>query len=283
MQVTDAVAVITGGASGIGLGIATALAKRGAKVILADIQADRAAEAAKVLSDQGLAAKSAGLDVTETESWTALVALAPTLFGQPVQMLFNNAGVGMRGTVHQTPRHMWDWSFAVNVTGAYTGVTSFAPGMLASGLDCKIVNTASEHALGLPESQRGGILAPYTSAKHALMGYSLCMRRDFAGTNISAGVICPGVVVSDIWDSLRHRQARFGGPREVPAEVAAQMIATATAKGIPWQTAGERIADQVEDDQFFIFTNGPDETEVATDYQTEIMAALGAFNNRYGR
>jgi NAD(P)-dependent dehydrogenase (short-subunit alcohol dehydrogenase family) len=107
------------------------------------------------------------------------------------------------------------------------------------------------------------------------------MRRDFAGSNISAGVICPGVVVSDIWDSLRHRQARFGGPREVPTEVAAQMIATAKAKGIGWETAGERIADQVEADQFFIFTNGPDETEVATDYQTEIMAALAAFNTKY--
>jgi NAD(P)-dependent dehydrogenase (short-subunit alcohol dehydrogenase family) len=282
MQVKGVVAIVTGAASGIGLGIATALARRGAKVILADIQADRAAEAAKALRDEGLAAASAALDVTEDDSWAALAALAPTLFGQPVQMLFNNAGVGLRGMVHTTPRRMWDWSFAVNVTGAFTGVATFAPGMLASGLPCKIVNTASEHALGLPQSERGGILAPYTAAKHALMGYSLCMRRDFAGSNVSAGVVCPGVVVSDIWNSLAHRQDRFGGPRQVPVDVAAAMIAAAEAKGIASEVAGERIADQVEDDSFFIFTNGPDETEVASDYAAEVLAALAAFKARYG-
>ena len=89
------------------------------------------------------------------------------------------------------------------------------------------------------------------------------------------------LLVLSLVDSLRHRQARFGGPREVPTEIAAQMIASAKAKGISWETAGERIADQVEEDRFFIFTNGPDETEVATDYQTEIMGALAAFNARY--
>ena len=150
MQIKGAVAIITGAASGIGLGIASALARRGAKVILADIQADRAAEAAKALCDQGLHAASAGLDVTEDESWAALAELAPTLFGQPVQMLFNNAGVGLRGMVHTTPRRMWDWSFAVNVTGAFTGVAAFAPGMLASGLPCKIVIRPRNMPLACP-------------------------------------------------------------------------------------------------------------------------------------
>ncbi len=277
MNVSGTVAVITGGASGIGFGIASALAKRGAKVVLADIEAERALAAAETLRDQGLEATSCYLDVIDQASWDATAELASGHWDQAPQLLFNNAGVGGGSTVHETPERIWDWVYSVNIRGVYLGVKTFAPLMLASGLPGKIVNTASEHALGLPESKRGGIIAPYTSAKHAVMGYSLCMRRDFEGTNLTAGVVCPGVVQSDIWNAFRNRHDTFGGARPRVVEGAHPM-----AHGLPAATAGERIADQVETDDFFIFTNGPHEAEVLGDYVREATTAMAAFRERYG-
>lgn len=277
MIVNGAVAVITGGASGIGFGIASALAKRGARVVLADIEAERALAAAESLRDQGLEATSCYLDVIDQASWDATADLAFGHWDQAPQLLFNNAGVGGGTTVHATPERIWDWVFSVNIRGVYLGVKTFAPRMLESGLPGKIVNTASEHALGLPPNLRGGIVAPYTAAKHAVMGYSLCMRRDFVDTNLTAGVICPGLVESDIWNSFRNRHDTFGGARPRTIDGPNPM-----AHGLPAATAGERIAEQVEADDFFIFTNGPDEAEVIESYQSEVTAAMAGFRERYG-
>ncbi|MDP1632584.1 MAG: SDR family NAD(P)-dependent oxidoreductase [Caulobacter sp.] len=277
MKIAGRVAVVTGGASGIGLGLATALARRGAKVLIADIEADRAAQAAAGLVEEGLIAASARLDVIDEASWQALADTAWSQWDEPPSLLFNNAGVGAGTTVHETPTHVWDWVFSVNIRGVYLGVKTFAQRMMDSGLTGRIINTGSEHALGLPPSKRGGITAPYTAAKHAVMGYSLCMRRDFEGTKLSAAIICPGVVQSDIWNSFRNRQVAFGGPRPRTVEGPSPM-----AHGLPAAVAGERIADQVESDEFFIFTNGSDEAEVLDTFTVETSAAMAAFRDRYG-
>ena len=276
MNVSGTVAVITGGASGIGFGIAAALARRGAKVVLADIEAERAMVAAERLRDEGLEATGVFLDVIDEASWANLAEVAAGHWDQPVQMLFNNAGVGAPGTVHGVSRQTWDWVFKVNVEGVYLGVRTFAPAMLASGLPCAIVNTASEHALGLPDSVTGGISAAYTAAKHAVMGYSLCARRDFEGTNIDVGVICPGPVATDIWNSFRNRHGDFGGPRTLRVEGEIPM-----SQHLPSMAAGERIVEQLQDGAFFIFTNGPNEAAVIDRYQTEVTAAIAAFRARY--
>jgi NAD(P)-dependent dehydrogenase (short-subunit alcohol dehydrogenase family) len=276
MKVAGAVAVVTGGASGIGFGIAAALARKGAKVVLADIEAERAMVAAERLRDEGLEATGVFLDVIDEASWANLAEVAAGHWDQPVQMLFNNAGVGAPGTVHGVSRQTWDWVFKVNVEGVYLGVRTFAPAMLASGLPCAIVNTASEHALGLPDSVTGGISAAYTAAKHAVMGYSLCARRDFEGTNIDIGVICPGPVATDIWNSFRNRHGDFGGPRTLRVEGEIPM-----SQHLPSMAAGERIVEQLQDGAFFIFTNGPNEAAVIDRYQTEVTAAIAAFRARY--
>lgn len=277
MDVSGTVAVVTGGASGIGFGIAAALARRGAKVVIADIEAERALVAAERLRDEGLEATGVFLDVIDEASWANLAQVAAGHWDQPVQLLFNNAGVGAPGTVHGVSRQTWDWVFKVNVEGVYLGVRTFAPAMLASGLPCRIVNTASEHALGLPDSVTGGISAAYTSAKHAVMGYSLCMRRDFAGTNLSAGVVCPGPVATDIWNSFRNRHASFGGARALTVEGEVPM-----SRNLSGAAAGERIVEQVEADDFFIFTNGPNEAAVLETFTAEAGAAMAAFRARYG-
>ncbi len=274
MKLRDTGAVITGGASGIGLGIARALGKRGARVILADIEGDRAQAAARALGDEGIDALGVAHDVISEESWTDLTDLAFHRWGK-VDLLFNNAGVGGGGTTYETPTRIWDWIFAVDARGIFLGVRAFAPRMLASGNPGRIVNTGSEHSLGLPPGRRGGI-APYTAAKHAVMGYTLAMRHDFRKTNLSAAIICPGPVQSDVWDSFRNRHPQFGGPRHAPSAGAQAMAA-----GLSAETAGERIADQIETDEFFIFTNGPEESEVADGYASEVTAALAAFRARF--
>jgi NAD(P)-dependent dehydrogenase (short-subunit alcohol dehydrogenase family) len=276
MDVSGAVAVITGGASGIGFGIAAALARKGAKVVIADIEAERALVAAERLRDEGLEATGVFLDVIDEASWANLALVAAGHWDQPVQMLFNNAGVGAPGTVHGVSRQTWDWVFKVNVEGVYLGVRTFAPAMLESGLPCVIVNTASEHALGLPDSATGGISAAYTAGKHAVMGYSLCARRDFEGTNIDVGVICPGPVATDIWNSFRNRHGDFGGPRTLKVEGEVPM-----SRNLSAAAAGERIVEQLQDGAFFIFTNGPNEAAVIDRYQTEVTAAITAFRERY--
>jgi len=276
MNVAGAVAVVTGGASGIGFGIAAALARRGAKVVLADIEAERALVAAEHLRDEGLEATGVFLDVIDEASWADLAQVAAGHWDQPVQMLFNNAGVGAPGTVHGVSRQTWDWVFKVNVEGVYLGVRTFAPAMLASGLPCAIVNTASEHALGLPDSITGGISAAYTAAKHAVMGYSLCARRDFEGTNIDVGVICPGPVATDIWNSFRNRHGDFGGPRALKVEGEVPM-----SQHLPAAAAGERIVEQLRDGAFFIFTNGPNEAAVLETFTAEATAAMAKFRERY--
>jgi NAD(P)-dependent dehydrogenase (short-subunit alcohol dehydrogenase family) len=276
MDVSGVVAVITGGASGIGFGIAAALARKGAKVVIADIEAERALVAAERLRDEGLEATGVFLDVIDEASWANLAQVAAGHWDQPVQMLFNNAGVGAPGTVHGVSRQTWDWVFKVNVEGVYLGVRTFAPAMLESGLACVIVNTASEHALGLPDSATGGISAAYTAGKHAVMGYSLCARRDFEGTNIDVGVICPGPVATDIWNSFRNRHGDFGGPRTLKVEGEVPM-----SRNLSAAAAGERIVEQLQDGAFFIFTNGPNEAAVIDRYQTEVTAAITAFRERY--
>lgn len=277
MNLADKGAVITGGASGIGLAIARSLGRRGARVMLADIEGERAKDAARALAHDGVDAVGIAHDVISEESWQSLADFAYARWDK-VDLLFNNAGVGGGTTVHGTSVRIWDWIFAVDVRGIFLGVRAFAPRMLESRHPGRIVNTGSEHSLGLPPSGRGGVIAPYTAAKHAVMGYTLAMRRDFAGTNLSAAIICPGPVHTDVWDSFRNRHPQFGGPRHAPAQAGK----ASAAAGLPVHVAGERIAVQIEADEFFIFTNGAAESEVSDTYVEEVQAALARFRGRVG-
>ncbi|BCW87824.1 1-deoxy-11-beta-hydroxypentalenate dehydrogenase [Alphaproteobacteria bacterium SO-S41] len=263
-------AVITGGAGGIGLGIAEALARRGVRVLIADVDIATAETEAARLRTDGFDVAAHAVDVTEEASIAALADAAFARFGA-VNFLFNNAGVGVPGPLEKLHPRNWDWAFAVNVHAIYYAARAFVPRMLASPAPAHIVNTASEHALGLPAM--GGFITPYTATKHAVLGLTLGMRRDYAQTHLKVSVICPALVRSRIWKAANVRPAAFGGAREVDPRYGEQ-----NAKGLDAAVAGERIVRQLEAGAFYIFTHGPDERGVAEEKAAEIAAAFAAFD-----
>lgn len=262
-------AVITGGAGGIGLGVAQALVTRGVRVMLADADIETAEREAALLRMSGADAVAQKVDVTDEVSVAALADAAFDRFGA-VNLLFNNAGVGVPGPLEKLNPRNWEWAFAVNVRAIFYAARAFVPRMLASGVPVRIVNTASEHALGLPPS--GGFITPYTGTKHAVLGLSLGMRRDYADSNIRISVICPALVATRIWKAVTVRPEAYGGPRTIEERH------NNNRPGLDPAIAGERIVRQVEDGAFYVFTHGPDERRVAEAKAAEIAEAFDRYD-----
>jgi NAD(P)-dependent dehydrogenase (short-subunit alcohol dehydrogenase family) len=262
-------AVITGGASGIGLGIAQALAGRGARVILADIEIERAQQAAAGIGENAIALP---VDQADEGSIVALSDAAFDHFGT-IDAVFANAGVGAGGPVFTTPQRNVDWVLTVNLMGPLWLSRHFVPRMIAQENPSRFVVTGSEHSLGLPA--RGGQASIYTISKHAVLGFAETLRRDLANTSVSVSIICPAVVITDIWNPLRTRQERFGGPR-VTAERPQGLV------GLDIDTAAARILDGLAEKEFYVFTHGADIAEVHGEHSTEIDAAIERFASRYG-
>ena len=200
------VALITGGASGIGLAIARRLVEEGARVAIADVNADAAESAAHSLGDS---ARAYACDVTALDQIEALADAAWTDFGQ-VDLLFNNAGV-MPGVAPLTAASENDlrWVYEVNVFGAWNVCRVFVERLTAQGTPAHIVNTGSENSL----CALGPMMAVYNSSKHAVLGFTDILRHelpDFIGISL----LCPGVVKTHLSSSVEARPADFGGPEK---------------------------------------------------------------------
>lgn len=262
-------AVITGAASGIGLGLAKCLAARGARVILADIEFERAAAAALEIGD---AASAMPVDQADEASIMALADHAFSLFGS-IDAVFANAGVGAGGPIYTTPQRNIDWVLAVNLMGPIWLSRAFVPRMIAQKAPSRFVVTGSEHSLGLPH--RGGQASIYTISKHAVLGFAETLRRDLAETPVNVSIICPALVATDMWNPLRTRHERFGGPRTVNERPEGQA-------GLTADVAASRILDAIGAGEFLVLTHGNDIAEVHGARAAEIEAALARFRERYG-
>lgn len=273
MELRGINAVITGAASGIGLGLARVLATEGTRLMIADIERDKAERAADSLRMNGADAIAVEVDVAERDSIEALADAAFDHFGA-VHLLVNNAGVGTQGPLEKVSLSNWDWVFAVNVGAIHHAAHAFVPRLKEQKAPARIVNTASEHGLGLPPR---GLITAYTASKHAVVGLSDAMRRDYQGTNISVAVICPAVVQTEIWNPFRNRQPRFGGPRPLDPQYAPEEM-----KGLSPDIAGYRIVEGLKADEFYIFTHGRDIEAVHAARRDELDAAFARFAERFG-
>lgn len=212
------VAVITGGASGIGLAVAEALAGRGVRLALADIETEVLDKAVELLRAGGAEVTGVRTDVSDLDSVKALRDSVEADLG-PTDLLFNNAGVGAGGLSWQIEHSTWQWVLGVNLWGVIHGIEVFVPGMVERGSG-HIINTGSLAGLIAPRA-----MAPYTASKHAVVGLSegLLHDLDLIGSKVRVSVLCPGMVRTQIARSARNR------PEELTPKVQDQMGETFVA------------------------------------------------------
>jgi NAD(P)-dependent dehydrogenase (short-subunit alcohol dehydrogenase family) len=201
-------AFITGGGSGIGLGIARALAEAGMNTVLADLRPDHLSAALDSFRERGKTASVHGiqLDVTDRSAMAAAAAETERRFGK-VHVLVNNAGVGLEGPLTKATYADWDFGLAVNLGGVVNGLQTFLPRIRAHGEGGYIVNTASLAALVVMPAN----FAIYTTSKAAVIALSESIRSELILENIGVSVLCPGPVKSNIHEAARNRPERFRG------------------------------------------------------------------------
>jgi NAD(P)-dependent dehydrogenase (short-subunit alcohol dehydrogenase family) len=250
------VAVITGGASGIGLGLATVLAGRGAIVAIADVEEAPLAEAVESLTRIGGRDKVLGVQ-TDVSKYESVVSLRERVVDQlgSVDLLFNNAGVCTFNPVSEVALEDWAWVLGVNLWGPIYGVRAFLETMLKQDTEGHIVNTAS--LAGVIRGSR--VITPYSVAKHGVVALSEALREELRGRNAKIGVtvLCPAHVRSNAWNADRNRP----GGREQRSAVgeAWRAAGAAVAMGgpnvlLPTEFAS-LVLEAVEANRFWVFTD----------------------------
>lgn len=190
------VAFITGGASGMGRGMAATFARAGMKVAIADIRSDAAQQTAAELSSAGLPVIPVTLDVTDRANWVAAVAEAEQRLG-PVQVLVNNAGVGLTGLMQDMTYNDWDFSMGVNFGGVLNGLMTVLPAMRERGTGGHLVVTSSTAGLAAVDGA-----GAYVAAKFAVTGLMETLAGELHGTGVEVSIFCPGPVQTDIGSNI---------------------------------------------------------------------------------
>jgi NAD(P)-dependent dehydrogenase (short-subunit alcohol dehydrogenase family) len=204
------VAVVTGGGSGIGRGIALALGAEGMTVAVADVRRSSAEAVAVEIDSAGGSAVAIGLDVTSVESLAAAREEVAARAGR-VNLLCANAGVLARvGPLVDHTLEDWEYTLSVNVMGIVKTVAAFLPALRESAPEAHILTTAS---LGGLVSDVRAPIGAYIASKYACVGYSEMLRAELAGEGVGVSVLCPGVVTSNLMaTSAENRPAAFGAP-----------------------------------------------------------------------
>ncbi len=244
------VAVITGGASGIGRAVAERAAAEGMKIVLGDIEGGPLKETVEVLTGRGAEALGVVTDVSDAASVQALRDRSLDRFGA-VHLVHNNAGIGLGGPIWELSEEDWRWILGVNLWGVIHGVATFVPLLVEQG-EGHVVNTAS--IAGLIAAP---FLGPYNATKQAVVAISETLFKDLVavGAPIGVSVLCPGFVRTRIAESERNRP-HWATERE--ATGAAELrgaVQNMVDGGIAPATVADRVFDAVRTNTFYILTH----------------------------
>ncbi len=244
----DKVAVITGGASGIGLATGRALAREGARLVLADIEKPVLDSAVESLQQEGFEACGLVTDVADREAVIALADFAWDRYGQ-VEIVMNNAGVAVFGPTHEMTHHDWDWLIQVNLWGCIHGTEAFVPRMVEAGNGGHVLFTAS--FAGLVPNRDLGV---YNVTKAATVALAESLQKDVRDQGIGVSVLCPMRVTSNIDFSSRNRPDSLGGPsanRTYTDEERANLDGATLAAG----PVADLVVDAIRRNELYIHTH----------------------------
>lgn len=251
-EFTDRVAVITGGASGIGLGMSRAFAQRGMKLVVADLD-DSALE--RVVADfkaQGVEAVGARCDVSKLDQVEALAATAMDAFGA-VHVMCNNAGVGIPTSARNMKLDDWEWILNVDLWGPIYGVKVFLP----------LIEAQGEGHINATSSMAGLISSPmmgaYNVAKHGVVALMAAVERELRTKKspITASVLCPGPINTNISRNsvaFRPNKAKPKADGAKAGKMAANIQAT-LEQGMHPDDVGELVANAIEETKFWVLTH----------------------------
>jgi NAD(P)-dependent dehydrogenase (short-subunit alcohol dehydrogenase family) len=254
-DLTGRVAVITGGASGIGLAMAQRFAGEGMKLVLADIERPVLQRAGEELSRAGADVLTVPTDVSLEADVAALAATALEHFGD-VHLVCNNAGVGSRGLpIAELPLADFGWVLAVNLFGVIHGLQAFLPHLRANDVG-HVVNTASTSGLYyLPR------MGPYNASKAAVVALSETLRFELAaeGSRVGVSVLCPGPVRTNISAADRNRPERFAYALDTDqmAQVATYKARRREQRAVAADPAAiaDQVCEAVRTNRFYVLTH----------------------------
>lgn len=252
------VAVVTGGASGIGRAMAERFAAEGMKVVLADVDEVGLRSAEAALAEGGAEVLPVAADAASEESVTALAQRVLERYGA-AHVVCNNAGVGGVGDPWRGPISVWDWVVGVNLYGVVHGIRAFLPVMEEQG-EGHFVNTASMAGLlAMPG------LAPYNATKTAVVAISegLFMELVAKGSPVRVSVLCPGFVRTSLMDDERVSAARWSSRLgDQPAattdpvgQVMDSMLRAGVESGIDPADVAQQVLDAVREERFWVLTH----------------------------
>ena len=246
-EVQGKVAFITGGAAGIGLGMAQAFVRAGMKVVIADIRRDHLEEALSGFGSNP-AVHGIQMDVTDRRAMADAADEVARVFGK-VHVLCNNTGVGVAGPLKLATYDDWDWLMGVTLGGTINGVCTFLPRILAHGEGGHIINTSSMAGI-LPHPGMG----LYNTAKFAVVGLSESLREELAAENVGVSVLCPGPINTRIHEAEKTRPGRFANSGLAETTKVLQKMKDHPLFMDPG-TVGERVLDAILNNRMYILTH----------------------------
>ena len=283
-QIKGRAAIVTGGGSGIGMGIAKELAKEGASVAVADIKLENAQKVADAITAAGGKAVAVHVDVCERGSIRKMKDDAEAALG-PISLVFANAGATSFDALTDMSDDDVDWIIQVNLMGVINTTRAFLPDMIARGQGGHVCTTASQAGL-CPSSIP--VHVPYSAAKMGIIGFTRNLACEMEQHNISTTTYCPGGVASGMKvNNSSYRPAKFGAPQSGPVKISA-----ASHRGNAQPTSfytPDKIAPMVllavKHDRAFVFDHSEDRKRFQDDYSSVVEACfddIAAYERVFG-